>query len=318
MGAIPAGHQSQIRGASECFCWGSNAGFPEGDSMSPLAMVVADIVYHRYLQIYAPSVRALSYVDNLSCTAGQVGHLIQEYNLTNCVCNMLGLQLDSQKTFVWSVGSAGRKVLSGLGLQVASSARELGGILSFGCTTRNSELVSRCKQLAPLWLKLKRSRAPAAQKVAVLPLKFWPKALHGIQGCLLAGAHLGQLRAAAVKAIGIHPGGSNALLRLTFAADMTADPGFFQLWNCVTMMRRMLHKVPHLLMEWKYFMTQYDGRLFHGPYSKFLQVLSEVAWAVRDPPLLSDSEGLTYDLIKCPLALFRRRLEQSWLEHVTK
>ena len=107
----------------------STSGFSEGDPMSPIAMILSDWVFHRYLQIYSPSIRSLSFVDNLAFLASTPGHLMHGYALTSCFCEMLDLDLDLGKTFVWSTSTRDRKSLQGLDLHVATEARELRGIL---------------------------------------------------------------------------------------------------------------------------------------------------------------------------------------------
>ena len=295
----------------------STSGFPEGDPASPIAMLLADWGFHRYLQVYSPSVRSLSFVDNLAFTAPNVGILMQGYTLTECFCDMLDLELDRRKTFVWSTSSESRAALKGLGLTVETQARELGGVMSYGQATRNALLVKRCKGLQPLWAKLRRSKAPALLKIAVLPTKFWAKALHTIPGCPLRSAHLQQLRSAATAAINIRQGGSNAMIRLSEAANMEADPGFFELWHGIQTLRRMLQKQPHLLLVWREFMLGFDGCLLHGPLSKLIQLLSKIEWQVCHPPCVMDHDGLQHDLLSCPTQLLRRLLEQGWLLHVS-
>ena len=290
----------------------STSGFPEGDPMSPVAMLLADLIFHRYLQVYAPSVRSWSYVDNLAVTAGSLEGLARGYNLTVCFSELLDLELDQQKTFVWSTCGAGRKALLGLDFTVAQQARELGGVLSYSHATRNALMVQRCLALAPAWQKLRRSKAPKALKLSVLPLKFWARGLHGIAGCPLAASHVQRLRAAAMKALGFATAGTNAMLRLSLAPDMTADPGFYELWSCVCTFRRMLRKISELCISWRLFIGRFDGQLFHGPFSKMLQVLSTVGWQVW----FQDHDGLRHNLLLCPKALLRRLLEEAWLQHV--
>ena len=241
---------------------------------------------------------------------------MQGYASTECVCDMLDLELDPSKTFAWSTNSASRAALLGLGMTVETQARELGGIMSYGGKTRNALLVKRCKDLQPLWARLRRSKAPVPLKLAILPAKFWAKALHGASGCPLGLAHLQQLRSMATAAINIRPGGSNSTLRLSLAPNMEADPGFYGLWHSVQTFRRMLQKQPHLLLVWREYMQLFDGRLQHGPLSKLLQLLSQVGWRICDPPYVMDHDGLRHDLRWCPTRLLRRQLEQSWLVHV--
>ena len=295
----------------------SSNGFPEGCPLSPVAMALAVWSWHAYLHVFAPRIRSLSYVDNLACTVDDVGGVAQSLNLTRCFCDMLDLSLDPAKTFVWSSQPAGRSTLSSLDLRVCTHARELGGYLSFQRSTHNAELVARCEGLTPVWARLRRSMAPLAYKLAVLPGKCWAHALHGCPGCPLAEQHLQRLRSCATSALRIRPAGTSSLLRLSVATSRLTDPGFYQLWVCVRDFRRMACKLPDLLFQWQVFMRGFSGDLYQGPCSKLLAVLSQVHWHVADPPWVHDHEGLRHHLLTCPEALLYRRLEDAWLWHVS-
>ena len=282
----------------------SVTGFPEGCPLSPVAMLLVDWTYHVYQSQFAPSARSLSYVDNLSSTASSLPDIARSFSAAVTFCEAMDLQLDSEKTFFWTSNSKCRPALALLGAPVLSEAWELGGFMSYQGRTRNKGLVERCQSLAPDWQALKRSRASTHQKLGILALKFWPKALHGIAGVPLAESRLQALRTAATSAIGIRPGGASSLLRLALAPDLTADPGFYQLWTCVRDVRRMSVKLPAFLLDWKRFMGEFDGRTFQGPLSKLMLVLNQVGWTVLRPPCVQDHEGLCHDL------------EHAWLCHV--
>ncbi|CAE7670476.1 unnamed protein product [Symbiodinium sp. CCMP2592] len=266
----------------------STSGFPEGCPLSPLAMLLADVAYHAYMQAFVPEVRSLSYVDNLATLASTPAQLARSYQVTQSFMDLLKLSLDVAKTYTWATAPADRRVLPALGLPVSDSARELGGFLAFGPRVHNAELQLRCTALQPVWAALRRSRAPLGLKLSVLPKKCWARALHGIAGCPLGQAHLQSLRTSATSALQIRPGGSSSLLRLSIAHGVV-------LW------------LPN---------AAYDGRSLHGPFTKLLQVLSQVGWAVLVPPLVMDHEGLQHDVLKAPALLLRRRLEHAWLRFV--
>ncbi|CAE7399060.1 Pol [Symbiodinium necroappetens] len=294
----------------------STSGFPEGCPLSPVAMVFADWAYHVYLQAFAPSVRAFSFVDNFACTAFSAAALLHAYNLVRCFMDLLQLQLDDVKTFTWATLPADRAALATTGLTVLRAARELGGVMSFGPSVRNHALRERCQSLSSLWKKLQRSRAPCSLKLSVLPKKLWAKALHGVSGTPLADSTLQSLRTAATSSLRIRPGGSSSLLRLSLASLMTADPGFYQLLCCVLDVRRMAEKVPNFLSLWRHFSSLRDGRRLHGPLSKLDSVLAQIGWSVQEPPFVVDHDGLTHDLLLVPRPLLRRLLEQAWLGYV--
>ena len=294
----------------------SCSGFPEGCPLSPVAMCIADILLHFYMRAFQPGVTCLSFVDNLSGTCDTAFDVVRGLQATETFCDMLTLELDKTKTYVWSTALPERKVLAESGYTVAQSVRELGGILSFSARVRNKALVSRCESLDPLFKKLGAARSPLSMKFTVLPLKFWARALHGVAGCPLADVHLQKLRVSAVRALKLMSAGASVLLRLSLSPQMEADPGFYQLWVTVQTVRRMCLRSTHILLLWQAFVEAFDGSLFHGPFSKLFQVLHPLGWSARAPPLLVDEEGLSRDLLACPLPCLRQALERAWLRWV--
>ncbi|CAE7466734.1 unnamed protein product [Symbiodinium sp. CCMP2592] len=294
----------------------STSGFPEGCPLSPLAMLLADFAYHTYMQVFAPQVRAMSYVDNLVNLAVTPAGLASGYQATQCFMDLLELELDQPKTYSWATTPSDRRALLALGPAVLEHTRELGGYLAFGPKTRNAALVDRCEALAPVWAALKRSRAPTHLKLRALAGKCWPRALHGISGCPLAAGRLTHLRAQATGALRIRPGGVSSLLRLSIAQPMCADPGFYELWTSICDLRRLAGKLSGFLCRWRQFMMFFDGRSLPGPFTKLLQVLSRIGWSVQRPPLVTDHEGLVLDLLAAPQLLLRHRLEHGWLQFV--
>ena len=215
----------------------SVTGFPEGCPLSPLAMLLTDWAFHCYMREFAPAVRCLCFVDNLSATGSDLSAVARGFSAVVTFCEALDLQLDEEKTFFWATDPQQRPPLVELGHHVVTDARELGGTLSYHSRVHNHEMVARIQSLGPLWQALKRSRAPVVSKLAVLPVKFWAKALHGVAGVPLGESHLQSLRAAATAAIG-----------MALAPDLAADPGFYQLWVCVRDLRRMPSSFPTSLL----------------------------------------------------------------------
>ena len=96
----------------------------------------------------------------------------------------------------------------------------------------------------------------------------------------------------------------------------TADPGFFQLWDCVNTFRRICTKQPGLLDPWQLFASRFQGDLLHGPFSKLLCLLHSIQWRVLFPPFVQDEEGLTHDLLGIPKQVLRVLLMKAWLRLV--
>ena len=237
-------------------------------------------------------------------------------NVTRCFCETLALELDTSKTYAWSLDSAQRSVLREMRMTVVDSCRELGGIVSFGTATRNRPLVERCEHLTPLFAALRRSKAPWHSKISILPIKFWSLALHGVAACPVSDTLLQSLRTKAVRALKAAPAGASPALRLSLSQPMTADPGFYQCWNCLTTARRLCLKQPRLVHLWADFMLRFDGHLFHGPFSKLLIVLGSIGWRICTPPIFVDEEGLSHNLLHLPLPALRALAERAWLHSV--
>ena len=291
----------------------SSCGFAEGCPLSTVAMSVCSFLYHEYMRAFAPSVESLSYVDNLLGIGKGAFDVAIGLNTTRCLCEALALKLDESKTYAWATTAGQRRILREMHVPVLESCVELGGTLSFGPATRNRPLVQKCKSLPPLFAALQRSKASWHVKLSALPIKFWSFALHGISACPISDSLLQSLRTQAVRALKSAPAGASPALRLSLCSPPTADPGFYQCWNCLTTARRLCSKQPRLLVLWTDFMQRFDGRLLHGPFSKLVAVLGGIGWRVGRPPMIIDEEDLSHDLLLIPLPALRRLAERAWL-----
>ena len=295
---------------------GSHCGFPEGCALSTVAMSVVCLCYHAYVEAFTQGAQPHSYVDNLSCLTTSVGQLASGITVSRTFFDLLGLSTDPDKTYVWAVQPDQQQPVATLGLPVLRCASELGGTLSFGRATRNATLTRRCQDLGLLFGRLQRSPCALAVKMFALPAKFWSHALHGISGCPVSDSVLSTLRAQAVRALQCQSAGTSAMLRLSTANPIEADPGYFQLWAVVQDLRRLAAKDPRILSLWSTFMSCYDGRLSHGPFSKLLQVFGQIGWRVETPPFFRDGDGFLHNLLEMPKALIRSLCEQAWLNFV--
>eukprot|EP00438_Fugacium_kawagutii_P008967 Skav214288 [mRNA] locus=scaffold2257:201508:210505:- [translate_table: standard] len=294
----------------------SCAGLPEGCPMSIIGMLMVNWCYHLYMQTFCPSVTAYSFVDNLTLAGEVAEHLLRAFFAMKEICSLFGLQIDEAKTYVWALTRRIRVGMLALGFPCFTDASELGGAMTYGRARRTRVLRHRGQQLHLRWKRLKSSSAPGPQKWAVLPLVFWPQALHGSSNCLISSDYVGQLRKEAVKALKVSGAGSNPMLRLSLAPDMKADPGFFQVQLLLDTFRRMLTKSPDILMLWKLRMRDYDGAFLPGPFSQLLQCMQMIGWAVHDPPNLTDHEGYTWNLLLLDSKTLRMKLEDAWLQFV--
>lgn len=161
----------------------SDVGFAEGDPLSVMAMAVLDWGLHVYMDALAPSVRTMTFVDNISLLSTNVGHLVLSFFALQTFLQLWGLQIDVGKSYAWSTLPEQRQALSHLGLGIVSDAAELGGSLTLGASRRVRLFLARGAKLTEKWTRLRLSRAPLHQKLVCLATVFWSAALHGSLGC---------------------------------------------------------------------------------------------------------------------------------------
>eukprot|EP00438_Fugacium_kawagutii_P003078 Skav215305 [mRNA] locus=scaffold3276:18327:27629:- [translate_table: standard] len=295
----------------------SSVGFAEGDPLSVAAMALLDWTLHVYQDQMAPQVRTLSFVDNVSLVARDMGRLFQSFFSLQVFLKFWGLVIDLKKSYAWSTNPTWRRALRPLGLQVVEDVSELGGSLSLSAATRVRVFLQRGKKLENKWHRLRTSKAPLRQKLASLPMVFWAAALHGANGSVFADSHIHELRKKAVSFLKLKIGGSNPVLRLSLAEPMTADPGFYQLWHCVFNFRRICWKTPDLLQQWRFFMNRYMGKQTAGPFYKLLMLFHQIGWSIIDAPLFLDHDGCQHDLLQLPNSALDSLLRDAWLQWVS-
>eukprot|EP00435_Cladocopium_sp_Y103_P024957 s799_g6.t1 len=238
----------EVRGIlSECTT--STCGLPEGDAMSVFGMTQLCFAWHLYMRAYCPSIRSLSFVDNLgliSLTPGLLAHglacLIEFFRLWNMV-------IDASKSYCWALTDVQRKQLAALPFQRVDHAHELGGVLSFTRRQFTGLQQKRIGKLSLRWKRFMASSAPLRLKLAAIPSVFWAAALHGINGSCMGEHHLDTLRTQALRALKLAHAGVNGTLRLSLSSTPAADPGWWRLKMTVGSFARLLRKEPRLSVE---------------------------------------------------------------------
>ena len=294
----------------------TTVGVPEGDALSVFAMLQLDYAYHCYMQHFQPSVRAHSYVDNLSLLESSAGALIQSWATMETFFSLAGMEVDPGKTYAWALCGSTRKSLKALGFMTKLSATELGGALHMSHRHTETHVTSKADALQAKWQRLKRSLAPHRQKQAALPIAFWASALHGTAATEVSQRTLSSLRTSAIKSLGWAKAGANSTLRLTLAVDMLCDPGYYLLRTTVHTFRRLAAKDPLLWTQWHIYMSRYDGAVTNGPFSALLQRLTAIQWQVR-PPFLVDHDGEQLDLLHTDPRLLDILLTEAWLQAIS-
>ena len=296
----------------------SSQGLPEGCSLSVVGMILVDWAYHVYMKLLTPSVHVFSYVDNLTAAGFRPLQVVSAFFSTMGFFKLWGLSLDLDKSYVWGLTPQCRQIMAYLGLSLKQDVLELGGNMCFGRPRRNRLLKARALLLTGKWAKLRRSRAPAAQKVAILPASFWAVALHGVAICPVPDGHLHDLRQSANKALKWNQAGSNAMLRFALQPNMMADPGFYHVMLVLTTFQRICRGSHTLLACWRWWFQSFQGDLQQGPFSVLLTTLTSVGWELVDPPWIRDHLGGDHDFLLLSGPLMKQLIQDAWLLKVAQ
>ena len=294
----------------------SVVGMPEGDALSVLAMTMLDFAWHRYLQIFCPTITTTSYVDNLGLRGADPTEVLRGVLLSAEFFKLWNLQLDQNKTFSWATSARTRSVLKLAPYECVASMAELGGCMVYDGRLRNAHQIQRLHSLEVKWERLKYSKAPLCLKLASLPIHFWAKALHGAPSCRIGMQHLAQLRTVALRNLRLSKAGVNSMLRLSLSTTPCADPGLYQLIVTVTTFQRMCWKMQSFIENWNTWMQLFQGALGQGPYAKLQEQLSLIHWRMHGP-LLYDHDGVMIAFLTIHPDELRTLLHDAWLQFVS-
>ena len=204
---------------------------------------------------FSPSVRAISFVDNLAVVttipellATVLVSLVEFFRIWN-------LEIEAARSYCWSTLAAHRQVLQAMPFKCLDSARELGGILSFTRKAYAGLQKLRNVALEPRWLALQKSWAPTRQKLMAIPAVFWAAALHGIYGSCTGEKCIQTLRGKAISSLRLPKAGANPLLRLGLSSTPSADPGLWRAQQTLHTFRRLARKEPRFFALWKTFLS---------------------------------------------------------------
>ena len=292
----------------------SNTGFPEGCGLSCVAMTLVNIVFHKYMQVYAKTT-SLSFVDNLELLSRGSFILHAGIQTMHAWADMWRLRLDAAKSYVWANNATLRAECQTLGWEVKTHAKDLGAPMTYGTKHSVVDQVERMASLKPLWILLRRLSCSSWDKKRILCQAFWPRAYYGSAICCMSWTHTKQLRTEAMKALRLYRGGANPGIRLAVLNPPSTDPGYFQFWQVLLTFRRIARKQPGFVHLWHSFMHKYQGKPTYGPFGKLLEVCGQVGWQVV-PPNLIDHDGVTLNLLQTDLKQLEDTAIDAWRQAV--
>ena len=218
----------QIRDSLSEAVW-SNCGFPEGDALSCVAMMVVDFIFHEWFRHYMPLAQPISYVDDWQLLVCDPNHMQAAAKVLDDLVAELDLVLDKRKTHVWAIQPEDRALLRQQGFCISMSCKSLGAHMQLSKKHTNCTQMDRIQSLQPLWPRLRLSACGYSFKVRALKSAAWPRGLHAIPATTLSLSTFKQLRAGAMKGIGEDHAGSNSALHLGLVERPAADPHYWSI-----------------------------------------------------------------------------------------
>ena len=127
-------------------------------------MVLVNLAQNAFLARSRIDLRAWSFVDDWQITGRSTDAVLEGMEHVKTFSEMLDLDLDSDKSFMWATDAEDRAYLRQQGQNVKLSVRNLGGHVSYCKMATNFTVQNRMKDLDPFWAMLRSSAAPLYQK----------------------------------------------------------------------------------------------------------------------------------------------------------
>ena len=289
----------------------SSCGFPEGDPLSVVAMVLINVALDKYVKSQAPTVRCWTYVDDWQLTGESSHDVIHGMQEVESFTDMLELPMDPAKAAFWSNQAGDRQVFRQANKPVIQHGRNLGGHVSYGKALTNYTIRVRIQSQRTMWTWLKRSVAPVFQKILTLAVVAWPRCLHGAFGTPLGQDNLSHLRTRGMQALQFDHPGANPMLQLGCVCPPRTDPGYYLVKETVFQFRRFCN--PDLAFPLLDYLCQcVPSRARPGPCGVFLNRLQEIGWCWMGGGNILDHELLSLHIFKTPIQVLVSRIQQAW------
>ena len=209
----------------------SCTGFAEGDALSVTAMLAINLVAHSWIQHKCTSSTLWSYVDNLEVTCEDAITTISCLEELNRFTEVLDVEIDQEKTYVWSVDPTDRALFRVNHFQTKGYARDLH--VQYNRCATNSTITKKLEKLGALWGRLARSTAPYSQKIKAILSKAWPLSLHAISSAHLGDEHFDKMRTGAIQGIKCQRAGMSPRIHLSLVENPKVDPQMYALMSTV-------------------------------------------------------------------------------------
>lgn len=286
-------------------------GFPEGDPLSVVAMMLVNLALNEFMQIRCPIADCWTFVDDWQLTANNAQDIQQGLHELTVFTQLLDIPMDSDKSAVWSTDASSRRDFRTAGLPITYHGRNLGGHLTYCKVVTNYTIQTRIAKQKDLWVWLQRSFAPHPQKLLALMVVAWPRCLHGISVNMLGSKHFTKMRTKAVQSLGDHRKGTSPLLHLSCLNDPRTDPEFYACWLTIKHFRFFSNpQIAFPMVDYLLHVSDVQDR--SGPCSVFIQKLQLLGWTWKGGGFIEDHEQLPLHILHDPVQWLWLRARHAW------
>ena len=289
----------------------SSTGFAEGCGLSVVAMLVSNIALAAWIQHRAPLCTLWTFVDNIEITSPDVAATVSGLEQVTKFTELMDIQLDPSKTFVWSNSAEDRAWLRTNSHVVKPWARDLGGHVQYNKCSTNGVIVQKCASFQSRWRQFARSRAPQRAKVRAIRTVAWPNMFHGIASVHLGLDHFDAQRTQAIRGLCLQHSGTSPKLQLSLIEFPTADPEFYAIWRTVQEFRKNVtaEAATPIFDE---LTAKPQLRPPPGPCSVLLHRLHRILWSWEGHGHFRDHEQFRIHLWHSPIQWITSRLIAAW------
>ena len=301
-------------GGSHC----SSNGFPEGDSLSCIGLLVMTFSLHHYMRVYAPAVDTWSYVDNLQLVGLDAGVVQQSFLVMQTWAQLFGLKLDVAKTVYWSTDAQARQALRAAGCSVTEFAKDLGISMVYGTRLLNAPIRQRILATEPHRKRLRLMRVATWYKVLAIRMALLPRALYGASHVRFGRCWITKLRSGAMKALRWNRPGANPALRLACIAPVQTDPGYYEASLTLREFQTNLQISSTMRTQWYRYSTRTFTRQTHGPFAKIEELCHLLCWQIDEMAVLHLPDGFNFSLLQKTHEACEMVLSYAWFQHVAR
>ena len=285
-------------------------GYPEGDPLSVVAMVLVNFSMHIMVEQMVQPIKTISFVDNWEVRSSDVKATCDAFQYMQEYADMIDVTLDVAKTSFWAVCPQDRAYLRENHKDVVNHIRDLGGQLNFTRRFSNQTIRARLAKIKSFWSMLSRSCAPQEHKLRAICTVAWPRCLHAVSTVALGIDHITKLRAAIMTSMKWDKKGASSVLQC-LQMPPNCDPQYYILAQTIMMFRQFC--VPDQMFPVLTALVLSPPKHFDpGPAGVFLSRLHQLNWRWDHGGWIHDHENITWHILDAPIQLIKSRLQHAW------